>query len=92
MADWAKIALKIGLVVVIMAAIWVVFSVVQVPAIDFSVLSRNEISVAFAVMAYFCPVFPAMWNFLLVIFGVQVSLWTFRFGQMVVKWLFKVNE
>lgn len=92
MAAWAKIALKIGLVVVVMAAIWAVFNVVQVPSIDFSIFSRNEISVAFAIFAYFCPVFPAMWGFLLVILGIQVSLWTFRFGQIVVKWLFKVNE
>ena len=37
MADWAKIAIKTGLIVGVMTALWAVFTQIQIPAIDFSV-------------------------------------------------------
>ena len=41
MADWAKIALKVGLIAGVMAAIWAVFTQIQIPAVDFSVITQN---------------------------------------------------
>ena len=50
MADWLKIAIKTALVATIMAAVLVLFTQVQVPAVDFSVL--DGISTFFAVITH----------------------------------------
>ena len=36
MADWAKIAIKTGLIVTLMVAIWALFNAVAIPSITFS--------------------------------------------------------
>lgn len=91
MADWAKIALKTGLIAVVMVALWAVFANVQIPTIDFtSVLSSA--GTAMAIITYWIPVFPTIWTTTLVLLGVLLALWTFRFAMVAVRWLFKVNE
>lgn len=91
MADWAKIALKTGLIAVVMVALWAVFANVQIPTIDFtSVLSSA--GTAMAIITYWLPVFPTIWNTTLILLGVLLALWTFRFAMVAVRWLFKVNE
>ncbi len=91
MADWAKIALKTGLIAVVMVALWAVFTQIQVPNIDFSSV-MGGFSTALAVLNYWIPVFSTIWTFTLVLFGVLIALWTFRFAMIGVRWLFKVNE
>lgn len=91
MADWAKIALKVGLVAIVMAALWAVFTQVQIPAIDFSVITQSA-GLAMAVISYYCPAFTVVWNTTLAILAMFIALWTFRFGAIVWRWLFKVNE
>ena len=91
MADWAKIALKTGLVAVVMVALWAVFTQVQLPSIDFSVVF-GSFGTAMAVIAYWCPAFTVIWNTTLALLGMLVALWTFRFAMIAIRWLFKVNE
>lgn len=91
MADWAKIALKTGLIAVVMVALWAVFTQIQVPSIDFTSI-MGGFSTALAVLNYWIPVFSVIWNFTLVLFGVLIALWTFRFSMIAIRWLFKVNE
>lgn len=91
MADWAKIAIKTGLIAGVMVALWAVFTQIQIPQIDFSVVLQNA-GLAMSFLTYWCPVFPVVWNFSLVMLGVLVALWTFRFATVAVRWLFKVNE
>lgn len=91
MADWAKIAIKTGLIAVVMVALWLVFSTIQIPVIDFSVITNN-VGLGFAVLSYYVPVFPTLWTTTLVLLGVLVALWTFRFAMIATRWLFKVNE
>lgn len=91
MADWAKIALKTGLIAGVMVGLWAVFGVIQFPAIDFSVLSQSA-GFAMAFLTYWCPAFPVIWNIALVMIGVLISLYVFRFGSIAIRWLFKVNE
>lgn len=91
MADWAKIALKTGLIAVVMVALWAVFANVQIPTIDFtSVLSSA--GTAMAIITYWIPVFPTIWTTTLVLLGILLALWSFRFAMVAVRWLFKVNE
>lgn len=91
MADWVKIALKTGLVAGVMVALWAVFTQIQIPAIDFSVIA-NSAGFAMSFLTYWCPAFPVVWNIALVMLGVLIALWTFRFATVAVRWLFKVNE
>ena len=91
MADWAKIAIKAGLIAVVMVALWAVFSQIQIPQIDYSVITQNA-GFAMAYLTYFCPIFPTLWTTTLVFLGVLVALWTFRFAMIATRWLFKVNE
>lgn len=91
MADWAKIAIKTGLIATVMVALWAVFNVIQIPTIDFSTMFSGA-GTAMAVLGYWIPVFPTIWNFTLVLLGVLLALWTFRFAMIAVRWLFKVNE
>ena len=91
MADWAKIALKVGLIAGVMAAIWAVFTQIQIPSVDFSVITQNT-SFAYAFLSYWCPAFPVVWNISLAMLTLLVSLWTARFALIAIRWLFKVNE
>lgn len=91
MADWAKIALKTALVAVVMVALWAVFNVVQIPALDFSTY-LSGVGTAMAVITYWLPVFPTLWNTTLIMFGMILALWAFRFAMVGIRWLFKVNE
>lgn len=91
MADWAKIALKTGLITVVMVALWAVFTQIQLPSIDFSVVFGNFGKVL-AIINYWCPAFAVVWPFTLLLLGVFIGLWTFRFSMVAIRWLFKVNE
>lgn len=91
MADWVKIALKTALVAVVMVALWAVFTQVQIPSIDFSIITDN-VGFVFAFLTYICPAFTFIWNTTLVMGTMLIALWTFRFAMVAVRWLFKVNQ
>lgn len=91
MADWAKIALKAGLIAVIMVALWAVFTQIQLPAIDFNVIFGG-LGTVLAFLTYWVPSFSVIWPMTLTLCGVLIALWTFRFSMIAVRWLFKVNE
>lgn len=91
MADWVKIALKTTLVALVMVALWIVFTKIEIPAIDFSIITDN-IGFVFAFLAYICPAFTVIWNTTLLMGGMLIALWTFRFSMVAIRWLFKVNE
>lgn len=91
MADWAKIAIKTGLIAGVMVALWAVFTQISIPNVDFSVPLSNA-GIAFAFLNYWCPAFTAIWNISLVMLSVLIALWGFRFATIAVRWLFKVNE
>lgn len=91
MADWVKIALKTGLIVVVMVALWAVFTQVSIPVIDFSTVF-GAFGTAMAIFAYWCPAFTVIWQTTLAMLLLLVGLWTFRFAMVATRWLFKVNE
>lgn len=91
MADWAKIALKTGLIAVVMVALWAVFTQIQLPALSFSEVFAS-FGTAMAIINYWCPAFQVIWNTTLAMLGLIAGLWTFRFSMIAVRWLFKVNE
>lgn len=91
MGDAVKIAVKTALIAVIMVALWAVFTQVQIPALDFSVIFAN-IGTSFAILSYWVPAFPTIWITTLALLGMLVALWTFRFAMIAVRWVMKVNE
>lgn len=91
MADWVKIALKTGLIIGVMTALWAVFTQIQIPNINYVPVTQNA-GIAMAFLTYWIPAFPIIWNITLTMIGILIALWTFRFGSIAVRWLFKVNE
>ena len=91
MADWAKIAVKVGLIATVMVALWAVFTQIQIPALDFGMIF-SAAGTAMAFLNYWFPVFPVIWGTTLAMLGVIIALWTFRFSMVAIRWLFKVNE
>lgn len=91
MADWAKIALKLGLVAGVMIGIWAIFTQIQFPSISFTGVFAYAGS-AMAVATYWIPAFPIIWTTTLAMGGLLIALWTFRFTSIAIRWLFKVNE
>lgn len=91
MGDAIKIAVKTGLIVIIMTAIVVLFSVVQIPAVDFSVLTQG-LGVALATLYHWVPIMRVLFPVLVVILGVDLALIVFNFGMIAVRWVMKVNE
>ena len=90
MAEWAKMAIKIGLVAVVMGAIWLIFQV-QFPTLDFSYVTLYG-SKAMAILDYWIPGFNIIWSVTLVLLGILLALWVFRFSSVGWRWMFKVNE
>lgn len=91
MGDAVKIAVKTALVAVITSAILALFTVVQFPALDFSVLT-NGLSTALAVAYHWCPVFSIIFPASLVILSLKLSIKIFEMGAIAWRWIFKVNE
>lgn len=91
MADWAKIALKTGLIAGVMAALWAVFTQIQFPSISFSGIF-DGVGTAFAFINYWIPIFPVLWNTALAMGSLLLALWGFRYATIAIRWLFKVNE
>ncbi|MDR3298219.1 MAG: hypothetical protein LBT19_02550 [Candidatus Nomurabacteria bacterium] len=90
MADWLKIAIKTGLIIVIMVALWLCFTQIQLPPADFSILSST--GTILAVINFYCPVFLVVLAMAFGLFGIELALLSFRLVMMAVRWLMKVNE
>lgn len=91
MADWAKIAVKTGLIAVIMVALWAVFANIQVPAISFTEFT-NSVSMALAVAYHYVPALQVIFPVAIGLIGVELGILTFKYAMVAVKWVMKVNE
>lgn len=91
MADWAKIALKSSLIVGIMAAIWVVFTQVPIPVLDYSYITQYA-GKALAILIYWIPSFQVVWGITITTLTIFIGLWGLRFALIAIRWLYKVNE
>lgn len=91
MADWAKIAIKTGLIATVMIALFAVFALVQVPAVDFTTLTQG-LGIGLAVIYHWLPISQVLFTLVLGLLAVEVALLGFRYAMIAVRWLFKVNE
>jgi hypothetical protein len=91
MADWLKIAVKAALVLVVMGIILVLFTSVQIPSVDFSVLSQG-LGTALAVVFHYVPVMVVIFPVVLALLAFEVAFFGVRFALIGIKWVMKVNE
>ena len=91
MADWVKIAIKLALVAVVMAILIVLFTMVPIPAVNFSVLS-DGLGTAIAVMLHYCPAIVVILPVVIALLAFEVALLGIRGVLIGIKWIFKVNE
>lgn len=90
-ADYVKMGAKLALIAVVTAAILIIFANVQIPNLDFSLLSSG-ISTALAIIYNWVPgsniIIPIAFSML----GVQLAILLFEYGAIAWRWVFKVNE
>lgn len=89
--DYVKIAAKLALVSVVTVAIIALFTTVQIPGLDFTLLSTG-ISTALAIFYHWIPAAPIIFPIAVAMLGLQLSIKLFEFAMVAVRWVFKVNE
>lgn len=93
MTDLAKIALKTGLIVGLMAGVWLLFAGVTVPTIQLSSEFINAVSFGKTFFWYWLPTSsPILVTLGLGIITFNLGILSFKLGMLAVKWLMKVNE
>lgn len=90
-ADYVKMGAKLALIAVITAAILVIFATVQIPNLDFTLLSTG-ISTALAIMYHWVPGSNIIVPLAISMLGVQLAILLFEYGAIAWRWVFKVNE
>lgn len=91
MGDFVKIAVKTALIVTIMAGIVALFATVQIPSLDFTLLTQG-LGVALAVLYHYVPISTVILPLAFIILSLDLAILTFRIGMVAVKWIMKVNE
>lgn len=90
-ADYVKMAAKIALIAVISAAIIILFTTVQIPNLDFSLLSTG-LGTALAIIYHWVPASQVIVPLAITMLGVQLAILLFEYGAIAWRWIFKVNE
>lgn len=91
MLDGIKMAAKAALIVGITAGIIAIFSVVQIPGLDFTYFSSG-LSTALAIAYHWCPGLQIIVPVAIAMAGVYLSIILFHYGMIAVRWIFKINE
>lgn len=91
MADFVKIALKTTLILGLVAAVVVIFGVIQFPTLDLSLLI-TYVGVAKRLLAFYVPYANTFLTLIFTLIFVCIASWTFYFSTLAVKWILKVNE
>lgn len=89
--DYVKMAAKLALIAVVTTAIIVLFATVQIPNLDFSLLSTG-INKALAIFYHWVPGASVIFPVAVAMLGLQLSIKLFEFAMIAVRWVFKVNE
>lgn len=90
-ADYVKMGAKIALIAVITAAILAIFATVQIPNLDFSVLS-NGLGTALAIVYHWVPASQVIFPIAVSMLGIQLAIMLFEYAMIAVRWVMKVNE
>ena len=90
-ADYIKMAAKIALIVVITTAVIALFTVVQIPTLDFT-LFGTIMGKGLAFANHWIPGFTIVFPITVVCLGLQLAILLFEYGAIAWRWIFKVNE
>lgn len=91
MTDALKIVAKTALIAVITTAIIAVFTQVQFPTLDYSVITSG-LKTAYKIFVHWCPVVSTIYPLALTLMGIRLAIYALKFGLIAVKWVMKVNE
>lgn len=91
MVDAIKIAVKAGLIALVTAGILVLFSTIQIPALDYSSFS-TAVNSGVAVMFNWFPITRVLLPLAVSIIALRVAIFTFEITSIAVRWIFKINE
>lgn len=86
-----KMAVRVGLVAVVTAAILVLFTQVQIPGLNFSGVSGG-LNTALAIVYHWCPGAQIVFPVAITMMTVYLAIMVFQFAMIAVRWIFKVNE
>lgn len=90
-ADYVKMGAKLALIAVITAAIIAIFANVQIPTLDFTLLTQG-ISTALAIMYHWVPAAQVVVPLAFSMLGIQLAILLFEYAMIAVRWVLKVNE
>lgn len=89
--DFVKIGAKVALIGVITAGIIALFATVQIPALDFALLSTG-LNKALAIFYHWVPAASIIFPVAVAMLALQLAIKLFEFGMVAVRWIMKVNE
>ena len=90
-ADYIKMGAKLALIAVITGAVLILFSTIQIPNLNFTLLSSG-ISTALAIIYHWVPGSNIIVPLAISMLGVQLAILLFEYGAIAWRWVFKVNE
>lgn len=91
MADWLKIAIKIGVCLAIVSLIVVLLNVITVPTVDLTPLT-GMLSTVLTIVYHYCPIMEVLIPASFVIYGVLLSILAVRLTISGLQWVLKINE
>lgn len=91
MADWAKIAIKAGLVAILIGLVIAVCALIPLPTVNWTPLV-NGLNKGLAVLNHYCPAIMPLWYIWLGLLTLELTFYTLYWGEQAVKWIMKVNE
>ena len=91
MGDAVKIAVKTALIVGITAGIIALFTVVQIPQVDYTYFAQ-ALGTGLAVVYHYVPVATVLFPVVLALLAFDVALRAFNLAMIAVRWVMKVNE
>lgn len=91
MIEAMKIAAKVALIAIITGAIIALFAGVQIPGLDFTVLT-NALGTALALAYHWCPGLSVILPVAIAMWGVYLAILLFHYAMIGVRWIIKVNE
>lgn len=91
MGDAVKIAVKTALIVGITAAIVALFANIQIPALDYTLLTQS-LGAVIAVLYHFVPVSQVIIPVVGIMLAFELAYYGFKMAMIAVRWVMKVNE
>lgn len=90
-ADYVKMGAKLALIAVITAAIIALFANLQIPTLNFSLLTQG-LGTALAIIYHWVPASQVVVPLAFSMLGIQLAIMLFEYAMIAVRWVLKVNE